>query len=357
MWGWSRAGWSTHGYFGQQIKVFGNPTGAATGNGSPVANPGTKFTLIPAVTTGNAPFASVAADNANNLLAIDTNGLAYFSGDGGLGWVEVGNTGIASNGGLAWGPVSSTGATGRYIYAGFGNQLAYSENQGVTWTTVDISSMAGGGGPQIATDGAGNWFIGVNAVPTATIPNRAVSNDNGDTWTTQAHIADEQFSTAPFWEGGTLYLIAATNNASEVTYYTSANMGVTLTQQEVDANNFTAFIGYNKSIPEFWAGNYAVGGGTAAGTWVNPTFADLISSTVNSVGTAAGPNGGIVKEGTYYMAFSDGSMWNSSNGISWEEGTSNLPAGDSIGGNQNMAVTTAGRLVCVSSLGNVIYAT
>jgi hypothetical protein len=67
------AGWSSHGFFGFRAKTFGNPTGATSGNGSPVTNTVDAFIDQLAVGGGNVLIAGIYPSVGNPVTAVRLN--------------------------------------------------------------------------------------------------------------------------------------------------------------------------------------------------------------------------------------------------------------------------------------------
>jgi hypothetical protein len=126
VWGWSRAGWSTRGYFGSGIRVFGNPGGALEGDGY----------FVPGQGTGPQPafVGQLAASAAGFLLG---------------GFSTVAETFTATRFNAALDPLAEQGdlpianmsdginfvfsVPGRFVAQDFNGIIADSSNEGVSW--------------------------------------------------------------------------------------------------------------------------------------------------------------------------------------------------------------------------------
>lgn len=167
------------GFFGFGAKSFGNPLGATSGNGGtsgagsnpPTPGPPALIWHTIASPTSGVAIGGLTASGAG-LYIVDANGLVYESTDGGVTWINVGNSAAPGGGNII------TGSAGRLIAAGDGPNSAYSDDGGVTWTPTGLIANTAGTGLMVSNQ-IGNVFCATNA---GVAGNRAYSINNGTTW-------------------------------------------------------------------------------------------------------------------------------------------------------------------------------
>jgi hypothetical protein len=194
-----------------------------------------------------------------------------------------------------------------------------SSDNGVVWSTVD-TGVTTAQSMWIATDGNSNWIALSDLSGTNSY---AVSTNNGTTWVKPGITDLSGAVSPPLWDGSKWVAVFFNSGQTDTFIGTSVD-GHTWT--------LTGPTGLIVSVA-YQAGIYVAGDGdgtvrtssTAAGL---ATASEIIVPGLDS----GGINASIGAAGKFFVFDDLGNVANSSNGFSWQLGTSNLPGGSSASG-------------------------
>jgi len=178
----------------------------------------------------------------------------YASIDFGNNWTEITNPGVELPT-FEGGTMIKAGG-GRLIGSYFNNLMAYSDNNGQTWTK--ITQVYGGDYDFLVTLSGGTIF----AKAPGEMKGLIKSIDNGNTWTVQngdlPKFVDMLYFIDAIWPGGptTMYLTLRKDPFDEKQYlYKSTNSGVNWTEVITPDSYYKIFVGnYGAGNPIIWFG-------------------------------------------------------------------------------------------------------
>lgn len=257
----------------------------------------------------------VASYNGTTLL-VDLAANVYSSVDGGVTWGLL--TTIA---GADPSTSNLIAANGTWVWGGFGVdplQAQRSTDGGVTWASIPVS-IFGGNGATPVTDGAGHWSMLANE--TGSGDNVAFSNDDGLTWGNQQAISDaggfQGTSDGTFFlYGGEVVgsLISTTNG---IAWIVSANSPA--------ATGFSS-IGYSSAGPSYVA---ALSASNAVRTANIPSTL-TIAADITIPGLDSGGIFVAFFAASMFVVFDGvgGVADSTDGGTTWNVGTLNFPPGD-----------------------------
>jgi hypothetical protein len=291
----------------------------------------TQFTAVPPQFQGAPASVFAFAAKPGNVIASDGYGAFYRSTNGGHSWVFLGTLpqtiGQAFGSSFTYQSRMVWGSGTRLLAAASsgGQAVAFSDNTGVSWTTVALPTTSGSSSMILMTDGAGNLVAICSGVGSGNI-NWAFSTNNGTSWnagdSTSIPLNVNPLLTGCFGNG--LYVQVCTGGivtAPAVSGpWTSTAVNATLIANGYQLLNIRPF-GAN------WVGIFQNGSAQAFSA-VAATPAALCALQpyqLHPIGGSAGVTSGIVVGGVIYVMDSNSNVFSSFDGSHWTLGQLNLP--------------------------------